>query len=74
MTDKCPSCEYNKLRAEMWREEAYRQAGTPLRGRKWQGLTRGDADSLRVRYTKNGVVQVASMLMEVEEMLRERNT
>ncbi len=42
--------------------------------REWQGLTRGDADSLRVSYTKNGVVQVDAMLMRVDEMLRERNT
>ena len=25
--DKCPSCEYNKLRAANWRAEAYRLAG-----------------------------------------------
>ena len=42
--------------------------------REWHGLTRGDADSLRVSYTKNGVVQVDALLMRVDEMLRERNT
>jgi hypothetical protein len=41
---------------------------------EWQGLTRGDADSLRVSYTKNGFVQVDALLMRVDEMLRERNT
>ena len=30
MTDKCPSCEYNKQRAALWREEAYRNAGHQL--------------------------------------------
>jgi len=29
MTD-CPHCEYNKKRAQNWREEAYRLAGHPL--------------------------------------------
>jgi len=29
MTD-CPHCEYNKQRAQNWREEAYRLAGHPL--------------------------------------------
>ena len=42
--------------------------------REWQGLTRSDADSLRVNYTKDGVVQVDALLMRVDEMLRERNT
>jgi hypothetical protein len=28
--DKCPSCEYNKLRAQLWRHEAYRAGGAPL--------------------------------------------
>jgi hypothetical protein len=42
--------------------------------REWRGLTRGDADSLRVSYTKNGFVQVDALLMRVDEMLRERNT
>jgi hypothetical protein len=26
----CPHCEYNKQRAQNWREEAYRLAGHPL--------------------------------------------
>ena len=27
---ECPRCEYNKKRAQNWREEAYRLAGHPL--------------------------------------------
>ena len=46
----------------------------PPQRKEWQGLTRGDADSLRVSYTKGGVVQVDALLMRVDEMLRERNT
>jgi len=29
MTD-CPDCEYHRKRAQLWREEAYKQAGHPL--------------------------------------------
>jgi hypothetical protein len=26
----CPNCEYHRKRAQLWREEAYKQAGHPL--------------------------------------------
>jgi len=29
MTD-CPNCEYNKKRAQIWRDEAYKLSGHPL--------------------------------------------
>jgi len=29
MTD-CPTCEYHKQRAQIWRDEAYRLSGHPL--------------------------------------------
>ena len=29
MTD-CPNCEYNRQRAQLWREEAYKLSGHPL--------------------------------------------
>jgi len=38
MTD-CPNCEYHRKRAQLWRDEAYRQAGHPLPERGWVGLT-----------------------------------
>ena len=28
--DDCPNCEYHRKRAQLWREEAYKQAGHPL--------------------------------------------
>ena len=28
--DDCPNCEYNRQRAQRWREEAYKQSGHPL--------------------------------------------
>jgi len=27
---ECPHCEYNKQRAQLWRDEAYKLAGHPL--------------------------------------------
>ena len=56
MTD-CPNCEYNKKRAQNWREEAYKLAGHPLPRKEtmieddddiqayvkpWRGLTRDE--------------------------------
>jgi len=38
MTD-CPNCEYHRKRAQLWRDEAYKQAGHPLPERGWVGLT-----------------------------------
>ena len=28
--NECPTCEYHKQRAQIWRDEAYRLAGHPL--------------------------------------------
>ena len=73
MTDKCPSCEYNKLRAEMWREEAYRQAGCPLPEprREWVGLTDEEEIALAKKYRGGEIV---SLIGEVTAKLREKNT
>jgi len=38
MTD-CPNCEYHRKRTQLWRDEAYKQAGHPLPEREWVGLT-----------------------------------
>jgi hypothetical protein len=35
----CNICEYNKQRAQLWRDEAYKHAGHPLPEREWVGLT-----------------------------------
>jgi len=41
LTD-CPNCEYHRQRAQLWRDEAYKQAGHPLPEREWVGLTGED--------------------------------
>jgi len=38
----CPNCEYQRKRAQLWRDEAYKQAGHPLPERGWVALTDGD--------------------------------
>jgi hypothetical protein len=35
----CPNCEYHRKRTQLWRDEAYKQAGHPLPEREWVGLT-----------------------------------
>ena len=40
----CPNCEYHRQRAQLWREEAYKQAGHPLPEREWVGLTDEEID------------------------------
>ena len=41
MTD-CPNCEYHRKRSQLWRDEAYKQAGHPLPERGRVGLMDGD--------------------------------
>ena len=61
----CPTCEYHKQRAQIWRDEAYRLAGHPLPERDpvleereacakiceepWQGSPKGIAEAIRAR-------------------------
>jgi hypothetical protein len=61
----CPTCEYHKQRAQIWRDEAYRLAGHPLPERDpvleereacakiceepWQGSPKGIAEQIRAR-------------------------
>jgi hypothetical protein len=43
MALECPNCEYHRKRTQLWREEAYKQAGHPLPEREWVGLTEDEA-------------------------------
>ncbi len=58
----CPTCEYHKQRAQIWRDEAYRLAGHPLPRketmteedddiqdykRPWVGLSEQDINELK---------------------------
>ena len=39
----CPNCEYHRKRAQLWRDEAYKQAGHPLpeRDEPWSPVSIG---------------------------------
>jgi len=82
MTD-CPNCEYHKKRAQLWRDEAYKQAGHPLPEREWVGLT--DEELLQAYGWRlasgapNWLLEEAKQellgaLRKVETSIREKNT
>jgi len=58
----CPTCEYHKQRAQIWRDEAYKLSGHPLPRKEtmteddddiqayvkpWQGLSEQDINELK---------------------------
>jgi len=56
MTD-CPNCEYHRQRAQLWREEAYKQSGHPLPEREVINIRNAtleavaqEFDSLRIAF------------------------
>jgi hypothetical protein len=62
----CPNCEYHRQRAQLWRDEAYKQAGHPLPERGWVGLT----DEEIVALDLSNYLQVVKI---VEDKLKEKN-
>ena len=62
----CPNCEYHRKRAQLWREEAYKQAGHPLPEREWVGLTDED-------FYGQSELQVMAMKY-AEAKLKEKNS
>ena len=44
----CPTCEYHKQRAQIWRDEAYRLAGHPL-PRKETSMTQDEIIELAIQ-------------------------
>jgi hypothetical protein len=74
MTD-CPNCEYHRKRAQLWRDEAYKQAGHPLPERGWVGLTYEDMVKLQkdLYDAKGESVLPTTFAMAVEAKLKEKN-
>jgi hypothetical protein len=66
----CPSCEYNKQRAQLWRDEAYKHAGHPLPEREWVGLTKEERHEISLANKP----YVANIMAAHEEELKRRNT
>ena len=66
----CPNCEYHSKRAQLWRDEAYKQAGHPLPEREWVGLTKNEVETLS--YQTEGNTWKAVELAEAK--LKEKNS
>ena len=75
MTD-CPNCEYHRKRTQLWRDEAYKQAGHPLPEREWVGLTYEDMVALQkdLYNAKGESVLPTTFAMAVEAKLKEKNS
>ena len=76
MALECPNCEYHRKRAQLWRDEAYKQAGHPLPERGWVGLTYEDMTKLQkdLYDAKGESVLPTTFAMAVEAKLKEKNT
>jgi len=76
MTD-CPNCEYHRKRTHLWREEAYKQAGHPLPGREWVGLTDEEIKAFDTwhdnREEEIGWVNPSEIVAYIEAKLKEKN-
>jgi len=72
----CPNCEYHRKRTQLWRDEAYKQAGHPLPEREWVGLTYEDMTKLQkdLYDAKGESVLPTTFAMAVEAKLKEKNT
>ena len=66
MTD-CQNCEYHRKRAQLWRDEAYKQAGHPLPEREWVGLT--DIDYAGLPLEQVGLVRWAEAKLKAKNSL-----
>ena len=72
----CPNCEYHRKRAQLWRDEAYKQAGHPLPEREWVGLTdeeRHELVRVFLGYYKDFKTTDA-FIMRIERLMKEKNT
>jgi len=66
LTD-CPNCEYHRKRTQLWRDEAYKQAGHPLPERTWVGLT---DEEIAYAYT----LEKKFAMQYVDAKLKEKNS
>lgn len=67
----CPNCEYHRQRAQLWRDEAYKQSGHPLPEREWVGLTDEDLGFL---FPHGKSVWLQETVKIIEAKLKEKNT
>jgi hypothetical protein len=67
----CPNCEYHRKRAQLWRDEAYKQAGHPLPERTWVGLTDEEVDQFH--NWKDCTWSTNELVRYVEAKLKQKN-
>ena len=69
----CPNCEYHRQRAQLWRDEAYKQAGHPLPEHEWVGLTDEEIEALAKKH--NGIFYDCDIEFAhaIEAKLKEKN-
>ena len=69
----CQNCEYHRKRAQLWRDEAYKQAGHPLPERGWVGLT--DAEIAECfEFIVEEDTQAIKFAHAIEAKLKEKNS
>ena len=72
----CTNCEYHRKRAQLWREEAYKQAGHPLPEREWVGLTEDEPMQIWdgiIKYAPSEM-RIKDFAQAIEAKLKEKNT
>ena len=71
----CPNCEYHRQRAQLWRDEAYKQAGHPLPEREWVGLTDEEIAELHheIKVQLMGTYKTEDIYRAIEAKLKEKN-
>ena len=70
----CPNCEYHRKRAQLWREEAYKQAGHPLPDREWVALTDDEILSISADCAATHQHTDIHFARAIEAKLKEKNT
>jgi len=73
MTD-CPNCEYHRKRAQLWRDEAYKQAGHPLPQRTWVGLTDEEILKNQDIVENSYSLDLIEFARAIEAKLKEKNS
>ena len=56
----CPNCEYHKQQAQLWRDEAYKQAGHPLPEREQEPIG----------YASEGAAERLTTVKQAHEQIR----
>ena len=64
MTD-CQNCEYHRKRAQLWRDEAYKQAGHPLPEREQNSVACKECHLKDLVYDLLGELKVANLKLSV---------